>query len=137
MPWQPTRHHRSGSLDVGEMSYAEWDQGQAVERPRDAESRVACGETEALSVAVTGEPDVQNPGGSHHHSGLTSCPGKLHPGIEEEVGHVQQQQPSEEKAEQHTRSDGGSAPPEQADPRYQRDDGGEIDQYLAPWHTLG
>src|SRR5439155_1497931 len=23
MPWQPTRHHRSGSLDIGEMSYAE------------------------------------------------------------------------------------------------------------------
>src|SRR6266404_9618771 len=104
MPWQPTRHHRSSSLDVGEMSYAEWDQGQAVERPRDAESSVASGETEALPVAVAGEPDVQNPGGRQHHRGLTSCPGKLHPGMEEEVRHIQQQQPSEEKAEPHTRS---------------------------------
>ena len=73
---------------------------------------VAGCETEALPVAVAGEPDVQNPGGRHHHRRLTSCPRKLHPGIEEEVGHIQQQQPSEEKAEQHTRSDGGSALPE-------------------------
>ena len=94
------------------MRYTERDQGQAVERPRDAKSRVAGGETEALPVTVAGEPDVQHPRRRHHHRRLTGGPRQLHPGIEEEVGHIQQQQPSKAKAEQHTRSDGGSAPPQ-------------------------
>src|SRR6266705_4408915 len=112
MPWQPTRHHRSRSLDIGEMRYPERDQGQTVERPRDAQTLVAGGKTEALPVTVAGEPDVQNPGGRHHHRSLTGCPSKLHPGIKQEAGHIQYQEPSEEKADQHTRSDGGSALPE-------------------------
>src|SRR6266496_3118523 len=112
MPWQPTRHHRSGSLDISEMSNAERNQGQAVERLRDAQTVVSGGETETLPVTIAGEPDVQNPGGRHHHRGLTGCPSKLHPGMAEELGQIQQQQPSEEKAEQHPRSDGGSALPE-------------------------
>src|ERR1700681_3123746 len=109
MPWQPTGHHRSRSFEIREMGYAERDQGQAVERPRDAESCVTSCETEALFVAVACEPDVQNPCCCDHHCRFTKCPCKLHPGIEEEVGHIQQQQPGEEKAEENARGDGGSA----------------------------
>src|SRR5260370_16729482 len=106
MPWQPTRHHRSGSLDIGEMSYAEGDQGQAVERPRDAQTLVAGGKTEALFVPVAGAPDVQNPGGCYHHRSLTGCPSSLHPGIEEDLGHIQSHQPTHEKPDPNTSTAG-------------------------------
>ena len=56
------------------MGHAEGDQGQAVEHPRDAQTSVAGGETEALPVPVSGEPGIQYPGGRHHHRGLAGCP---------------------------------------------------------------
>ena len=71
------------------MSNPKRNQGQAIERPRDAQTLVAGGKTEALPVTVAGELDVQNPGGRHHHRSLTGCPSKLHPGIKQEVGHSQ------------------------------------------------
>src|SRR5205823_3512820 len=54
VPWQPARHQRNGLFEIGEMGYAEGNQGQAVEHPRDAQTLVAGGETEALPVLVTG-----------------------------------------------------------------------------------
>jgi hypothetical protein len=127
-----------GILEIEEMGYAERDQGQAVEHPRDAQPLVAGGEAEAPPVPVTGEPGVQNPGARRHHRGVTTAP----PGIQdrgsaEDVRHPEQQQPNQEKGEQHAGSDDGCTPPEQADARGQRDEGAEIGKGLAPGKTLG
>ena len=56
MPWQPARHQRDGIFEIEEMGDAEGDQSQTVKRPRDAQTLVAGGETEAQSVPVIGEP---------------------------------------------------------------------------------
>src|SRR5437899_236243 len=94
VPWQPDRHQRNGLFEIGEMGYAEGNQGQAVEHPRDAQTLVAGGETEALPVLVTGEPGVQNPGARHHHRGVTAGPPcNQRGGSEEDVCHPKQQQP--------------------------------------------
>src|SRR3989449_8914175 len=74
VPGQPARHHRDGSFEISEMGYAEGDQTQAVKHPRDAQTLVAGGETEALTVPVTGEPRVENPSGRRHHRGVTAGP---------------------------------------------------------------
>src|SRR5206468_3644259 len=74
------------SLDIGEMSYAERNQGQAVERPRDAQTLVSGGETETLPVTIAGEPDVQNPGGRYHHRGLQAAQLSCIPGSRKRWG---------------------------------------------------
>src|SRR5881396_3069825 len=74
VPWQPARHQRDGSFEISEMGYAEGDQTQAVKHPRDAQTLVAGGETEALTVPVTGEPRVENPSGRRHPRGVTAGP---------------------------------------------------------------
>ena len=59
VPWQPAGHHCNGLFEIGKVGYAEGDQAQAVEDPRDAQTIVACGETEVIPVPVRGEPGVQ------------------------------------------------------------------------------
>ncbi len=109
----------------------------ARQYPRDAHTLVAGGETEALPVPVRGEPGIQYPGARQHHSGLTAAkPRTFHSRRVDDAGHSYQQQPEQEKGEQHADSGGGRALPEQADARCQADEGAEIDQYLACGHTL-
>src|SRR5438034_1278357 len=59
--------HRS-ARELGEC-------GDASRRyPRDAQTLVAGGETETLTVPVSGEPRVENPRGRRHHRGVTAGP---------------------------------------------------------------
>src|SRR6185436_16751626 len=83
------------------MCEAEGEQGQAVQYPRDAQTLVAGGETEALPAPVTGEPGIQNPGGRRHHQGVTAAPPRIqHSRSTEEIRHPEQQQPAQEIDEQ-------------------------------------
>src|SRR5262249_43902997 len=131
-------YQRNSVVEIEEMGQAEGDQGHAVERPRDAQAPVAGGETEALFVTFTGEPDIQYPGGRHHHRGRSAAPGnQQNRMLDEEVGQSKQQQPNQEPGKQHAGSDRGGALPEQAYARYQRDESAEIDQYVARGHAFG
>jgi hypothetical protein len=126
MPWQPARNQRGGKAKVEQMRQAEKDQCDAVEDSGDAQTFLACGKAEVLAVPVGGEPDIEHPGGRQRRHDFGDWP----PGSQDEgrqdAGQSNEEQPKQEIAEQHTRSNGGGAPPEQAETADKGDERTEI-----------
>jgi hypothetical protein len=85
MTWQPVGDQRKGIFYVDEMSRAEEDQGQAVERAGNAKAIAADHKAKVVTVPVSGKPCIEDQGSGQNDRKREHGPASCKSGYEKKV----------------------------------------------------